>query len=78
MDDKDSPCLHAHNLYFYFRIIIVSLLSDLCTCIQVKKMASLMKPQFFSDQFELPREILKFVKKRWAGALLGVKCCCSV
>ena len=37
----------------------VSLLSALCACIQVKKMALQMKQQFFSDRFELPFDTLK-------------------
>ena len=52
MDDKDSPCPHAHNRISNSAIIIVSLLSDLYVCIQVKKMASLMKQEFFSDLFK--------------------------
>ena len=57
-----------------------SLLSDLCTCIQVKEMALQMKTysSSYSDQFELPCDTLKLKKKSWDGALLSVKCRCFV
>jgi len=46
MDAKDPPCLHAHNRIFNATILNnnCSLLSDLRACVQILKMALLMKP----------------------------------
>ena len=75
-DYKASSCSSTHTNSISNATILsnsyVLLLSDLCACIQVKKMASQMKPYFFSDQFELDS------KKRWGGAMLSIKCYCFV
>jgi len=39
--------------------VYASLLGALCTSTQVKEMASQMKPEFWSDEFQVPCEIAK-------------------
>ena len=57
-----------HNNY-------ISLLSDLCACIHVKKKWR-RKGSYSSSVSGSNR--LVFGKKRWSGALLSEKCCCFV
>jgi len=60
MDDKDYPCLNAHQLISNSAILssnYVLLLSDLYTCIQVKKMVLQMKP-YLTRQIEFILTIL--------------------
>ena len=56
-------------------IVIVSLLSDLCTCIQV------FENGVANEAIDLRCPVwttLWDLKEWWAGALLSVKCCCFV
>ena len=54
----------------------ISLLIDLCT-FTMKKMVLQVKPWFFSDQFEPPRETSKLWKAMgWCISHFIVKCCC--
>jgi len=73
VDAKDSLCVHAHIIQQSW-IIIVSLINDLCACMRTS----------FENGITNEDTVLQWpvwialwdFKKRWAGALLSVKCCC--
>ena len=60
-----------HNNY-------ISLLSDLCTCVHVKKNGVVKEAIVLQWAVWIASCDFKPGKKRWAGALLSEKCCCFV
>ena len=53
----------------------ISLLSDLCACVPVEKVALQIKPYSSSVMIWSTLWHFKVVKKQWAGVLLSVKYC---
>ena len=56
----------------------ISLLSDLCTCVHVKKNGVVKEAIVLQWAVRMASCDFKPGKKRWAGALLSEKCCCFV
>jgi len=56
----------------------ISLLSDLCACVHVKKNSVVKEAIVLQRAVRIALCDFKPGKKRWAGALLSEKCCCFV
>ena len=56
----------------------ISLLSDLCTCVHVKKNGVVKEAIVLRWAVRITSCDIKLGKKQWAGALLSEKCCCFV
>ena len=61
----------SHNNY-------ISLLSDLCACVHVKKNGIVKEAIVLQWAVRIPSRDFILGKKRWASALLSEKCCCFV
>jgi len=51
---SNTPHTNSNSKFAIFHNNYILLLSDLCSCVHTKK-NSVVKPQFFSEQFESPR-----------------------
>ena len=73
--------LPAHQQYSVFLIqqsCDISLLSDLCACVHVKKNGAVKEAIVLQWAVRIASCDFKPGKKRWASALLSEKCCCFV
>ena len=76
---KHSPHTNCISNSAILRNNYILLLSDLCTCVHVKK--KWRRTGSHSSSVSGSNCLVRlqiFKKKRWAGALLGGKCCCFV
>ena len=75
---KHSP--HTNNISnsAILRNNYISLLSDLCACVHVKKNGVIKEAIVLQWAIRTASRDFKPGKKRWASALLSEKCCCFV
>ena len=73
--------LPAHQQYSNSAILrnnYISLLSDLCACVHMKKNGVTKEAIVLQWAVRIASRDFKPGKKRWTGALLSEKCCCFV
>jgi len=76
---KHSPHTNSISNSAILRNNYISLLSDLCACIHVKKKNGVVKEAIVLQwPVWITSRDFKPGKKWWAGALLSEKCCCFV
>ena len=75
---KCSPHTNSISNSAILRSNYISLLSDLCACVHVKKNGVVKEAIVLQWAVRIASRNFKPGKKRWASALLSEKCCCFV
>ena len=75
---KHSPHTNIISNSAILRNNYISLLSDLCACVYVKKNGVVKEAMVLQWAVRIASCDFKPGKKRWVGALLSEKCCCFV